>query len=456
MRRSLIIESSLCTPHTETGIELYHLNNEKPNEAKLFPLISYLPTNENNLWNAKLLYESNCKKIESFYKTNEISLLQVEQTKITYHFKNPRDDKELEENIHKTFPVGQYVKGMLHTIFRTHKINYSDNNVQTVLELLIYCGVTSYEYTLKACEDYLPESVFVFNGRFPTSAGAVHACKDLQIDYTLHERSTNLSDYWLEKGSLHDPEIIMRSVKNLSSNRPPDYVNFLGSKFFINCRKGIGSTIKTFSKNFTQRELPKGFEKNEYAIFFVGTEFEQGACSGILMDIGFGNQQQAVSKLLNVCKQLKRPLMIRMHPNMVHSSHEEIGFYKNLEDDGILVIGPEDNLDSYFLLENSMVAITYISTIGAESLYALKPTIALGKSAYYFCEELMKPRTVAELASCLKNPKTPKTNKSVKEYGYWQTEKGTKHIFYQPEKLFSGIIHNTNLNTEIFRYNHQE
>ena len=115
-------------------------------------------------------------------------------------------------------------------------------------------------------------------------------------------------------------------------------------------------------------------------------------------------------------------------------STQDVEFWSNQEDNNTKVVLPLDVTDTYQLMENSDIVVTYGSTVGIEAVYNYKPVIALGRCVYEFSEEIMKPRNTEELHAFLSTPTIPKSRIGAEKYGYYRMMKKCTSFLLQTRR----------------------
>jgi hypothetical protein len=97
-----------------------------------------------------------------------------------------------------------------------------------------------------------------------------------------------------------------------------------------------------------------------------------------------GEQIECVRRLQKIFDgQNKYEFIVRLHPNLKNKSDNQKNGWLTIKDsESSRVIGPEEPISSYELLDNSVGSITFGSTIGLESAFALKPSLVIADCGY--------------------------------------------------------------------------
>ena len=259
------------------------------------------------------------------------------------------------------------------TLTKNRDIDLSKNSllVQNLIEsyLQIYSAVTN--YIIKNNID----SIFLFNGRFLHERAVWDAARDQGVQVMLFETTRN--HYFLRKEGFHsrtnNQNVMLEHWENSDLNFEKRLE--IGSKYFSELR----SKLRPFVT-----ETKQGFKINKpYFVYFSSSDDEA---------VGFwdewneplGEQLECVKKLQKIFDdQNEFELVMRLHPNLKNKSDSQKSGWSAIKDsESTKIIGPEQKISSYELLDNSVGSITFGSTIGLESAFALKPSLVLADCGY--------------------------------------------------------------------------
>lgn len=445
--KTLIIETSLISPHSETGLELYLTDIDRGNLPYYLDLYNYLPTVENYIFRENKFFKEKAlnftKKIRNHFQINFVKIPNLKIPRILI----PDFSKvELESLYIESFPIGKSIRSMLHSMCKLDEIDLSDEKTQAVAELLYLIGAQAYYTSYFALDSLNPNLAYIFNGRYVTSAACRYACKKRKVKYLLHERGSSHETFKLTADqSLQNIETFHRNVISYCKLFPDEIISIVAAKFYTSNRKKIELVTGQHSKNQIPDKVPPYCNTSDYSVYFCSSQNEICEDEKSEWDIGLGCQREAVAALVKIYTKHKKLLVIRMHPNSGNQSEKDLLFYNSIKSDYVRIILPNDTYCSYRLAENSETVISFISTMGIEASYLGKPVICMGKSAYYFSDDIMKPRNVYDLENYVLNPIMPENRRSAEKIAFYLTEVGFNHFYYKPEALFSGTINNINI-----------
>jgi hypothetical protein len=117
-----------------------------------------------------------------------------------------------------------------------------------------------------------------------------------------------------------------------------------------------------------------------------------------------GEQLDCVKKLQEIFEaQSTYELVVRIHPNLKNKSQKQKqGWAQISSTNSSKVIQAEEKISSYELLENSVGSISFGSTIGLESAFALKPSLVIADCGYDLIGVVDKANSWAYISNWIK------------------------------------------------------
>jgi len=441
MKKILIFETALFTPHTETGLEIFFSNKSQGNCTKYVPLYNILTNIETHLFCDNKFHKDRCAyitpKIKSLIGSNDFIEPNIENidAKIPVFSADPAIFKLYIEQ----FPIGPYLYNNITQYIKNSEVNLKHKETFELARELYSIGVQSYYYSKRIIEQTKPDIIYVCNGRFMSQAGTVWAARATDTTYYIHERGPDLNNFFLNK-YLHDHEGVHDDLRNINANVDQEILSHVANQFYTGIREGAEKSWPSFIGNQKGGELPAKIKNRSFMSYFQSSDFESGTFPGNNMDRGLGRQKKAFQKLKSLCEKLNKFLVVRMHPNQANGSVEDFNFWKNQQSENTLVIEPTDPTDTYELMDKSEIVTTFSSSVGIEAAYNYKPVIVLGRCYYETCDEIMKPRSEEELESFLCNPSKPRKRKGAEIFGYYTMMNSIPHYYYKPIATFDGTI----------------
>jgi Capsule polysaccharide biosynthesis protein len=132
-------------------------------------------------------------------------------------------------------------------------------------------------------------------------------------------------------------------------------------------------------------------------------------------------------------------MFVRVHPRLASMTNAQTRFFQSIAHRfrNVEIIAPDSPIDSYALMDNCDLVLTYGSTMGVEALFANKPSILMGHAIYEDWGGVIKPSSHGDLIHMLKEfiarrrfAETGGYNLAIARYGYILQNVGIplKHI----------------------------
>lgn len=447
----LIQNSYPATPHFETELELALKYLNEGHEVFLLPGTSkfkFCYFNPLNSWYRHKLAQSIFKKgIEILrIKTsnpqnlNILEYPEIDTSNVLYP--NITSIEELKKFKYKNLDFGLAIASSLISYKREHKLNVKQN--EDLIRNAFYTTVFVYESCRLILEDLNPDLVILFNGRFVENRPLIRICQQLNVRFLTHERAGVLGRYLIRENSVpHDIAIASEEIESIWLQRENDAVS-VGSKFFedrINRKQqGWHSYTKGQQKGF----IPSSINKENVNIVIFNSSIDEyegidGYSNPIYRDENLG--------IAEVCKSLlpysKIKIFLRIHPNLKGLANSQINELNQFEKDyeNLTLIHAHEEVDSYALMENADIVLTFGSTMGLEAAFAGKPVVFAGRS---FAEKLTcfhTPSSHEQIIAFLTDSSLKALDKKdCIKYGYWELNYGTRFKYYQPISVTDGTF----------------
>jgi hypothetical protein len=219
------------------------------------------------------------------------------------------------------------------------------------------------------------DKVLLFNGRFLHERAVWDASKELGTEILLFETTRNRLH--VRKLGFHNRDnnqkLVIEHWKNSEETLES---KIFESNLWFEDMNGKSNPFFTSIKVQSISDKP-------YLVYFSNSDDEA---------VGFweswsenlGKQIDCVKRLQEIiAKQNKYNLVIRLHPNLLNKTVNEIDSWLDLpEKPNSMVIEPSEKISSYELLEKSIGVITFGSTMGIQAAHALKPVLVLADCKY--------------------------------------------------------------------------
>jgi hypothetical protein len=178
----------------------------------------------------------------------------------------------------------------------------------------------------------------------------------------------------------------------------------IGSSWFID---RIEHTEKDNERFTSEQQKGLGIDRSDQTT--VVTYFSSSGDEIAELDLDwtsfFGGQEGAVAAVADICRELGYRFVVRTHPHKrfkpardVHDWHAAVA---SAGPD--LHLDEHSSVDSYTLMRQSDVVVTFGSTTGVEAGFAERPVVVMGPSAYDELGCAVRVRTQEELVEALRD-----------------------------------------------------
>lgn len=336
--------------------------------------------------------------------------------------------------------IGWGVLSSAVSMYRDSTVSYPRN--RRILYALLTASIMMYKATRRLINAVAPDAVLLFNGRFATTRAAMRAAETGGVPWLIHERGCDKSHYWLGDARPHDTE---RAQQQMRSHWRP-HLEAEGHRFFQERRQRVERRWHSFTKHQETGRLPPVMRgPGGWVTFFTSSDDEMVAIGEGFANAAFPTQFDAVGAVVEAVQSIPElRLCVRVHPHVARKSRADRRRWSMLQVPGGVLVGPDENVDSYALLDRSRVVCTYGSTMGIEATYWGRPSLLLSRSSYDGFDVCRQASDAEEIRAYLDQPTVyPRANTLV--YGAYQQTYGEPYRYYGAESLHRGTILGTYL-----------
>lgn len=449
-KKILIIEAIPHTPHLETAAEISILEKRRGHEVYFLWLGDNLPWHDWKIPFYKDNFGYTINKKISFIKEilskEKIDIIKKKNFYLKdiidwskYKFKN---QQELSSYKYKGINLGSGVRSSLISKLKDH--NFCVKKNKNKIKNLLLTAAIIFEQSNFIIKKIKPTCIFTFNSRFAISRAIILAAKKNNTPVIRHERGANFKKYELYKKDLHDYDYRSKLVNDFwkkNSNK----INKLSisKKFFISKRNGKDLFWISHTKNQIKNFYPKKIG-NFRITFFSSSNYEFAA--HLKKNHYWKSQFSAIDDILSIIKKKNIEFIVRLHPHLAsNQNYKDRIELTNYLKEKCRIIKPDDPVDSYSLLINSDLIISYGSKISAEATFFKKPSISLRPTDYSDLNLTYEPKNKNQLKKLILNKKLkPKPYINAVKYGYYQYSFGINYKIYKPKNLFEGSFYEKN------------
>lgn len=295
-------------------------------------------------------------------------------------------------------------------------------------------------------DDYKPDVVYTFNGRFEEVRPVYDICKKLNIHLFLSEGYPVKGEWKKVMFENHLPHDVRYNMELRDYcwehfNMTEEEKIKLGNSFYLNRRHGIYAGDKIYVKDQIDGNLPD-IDKSKRNIAIMNSSEDEYAAVGAEWDSlkFFPSQYDGIVYLLEQAYPNVH-FYLRIHPNLKdikYKFHTEL--HKLPEKyDNVTVIPGDSPVSTYSLLDEVDKVVVFGSTMGVESVYWKKPVINLGPAQYSYDNVCYVPKDNDELDRMITSDLEPLFNDAIIRYGAYIMNQEPlfvkkKYVEYQPKE----------------------
>ncbi len=259
-----------------------------------------------------------------------------------------------------------------------------------------------YDQTYRVIEDRDCTAVLAYNGRFLHDSAVAAAAAAHGLPVLAYDTGGLETDFDLTIDATHDWSALQARMRRMYEEWPLDERDDLGGAWF----RDRAAHTEAANAYFTgDQQLGRGIDRTPEEV--VVTYFSSSGDEIAELDLDwadyFNGQGGALLALADQCRALGYRLVVRTHPHKRHKPKRDVEEWH----EAVAAAGPSlhvdehSDVDSYTLMRQSDVVVTYGSTTGVEAGFAERPVIVMGPSAYDELGCAVRVRTADELQNAL-------------------------------------------------------
>jgi hypothetical protein len=295
---------------------------------------------------------------------------------------------------------------------------------------------------LKMIEDYKPDRVYVFSGRFAHTQAVFSACKESKTDCFIHERGSDLFKYSItENSTITDLDYNYKAILSAWENADETTRLDLGAQFYTNRRKGIIQNWYSFTKDHVT-QYPDNWNPNKRNILILHSSDDELSTawhndSGNLFTDQI-SAIRAIGEYFNDQNELH--FYLRIHPNFKSVNSPIKAEMYALDYNCFTIIPAESNISTYFLMDSCEKSISFGSTAGIEATMWDKPSILVGSSFYKGLGSTYEPSSPEKLFTMIKSYLNPLPKAGALKYGYYMETFGIPFKYFKSIDIVKGLF----------------
>ncbi len=439
------------SPHFETELELAERHLEKSDEVTFITCDAALHFCEVNPEHAyeqcRLCYgraREGLKHLSSPVQAFKLSdlIVQAKESMALLHKlpKSYHSFDELYQLKFENFDLGAAVLSSLNSFLNDPEPDPAvDQEVTWSILSAAFAAYVALDVYLKR---YSCDLFYVLNGRLANFRAALRACQKHGVRCLVHERGCDLYSYSLAENTMpHDPAHITKYLADtLGKAESPAQKRAVAKEFYSERREGKIANWVSLTEQQIRGSVPEGWLESPLRIAaFSSTESEFSCLREFFPSPLYPSQAEGFETIIHdlARNRFEGIFAIRMHPNSARTKADFTERLRLLPYPFLRVIGPEEKIDSYALLQTANKVLTFGSTIGIEAAYRGVPSISARWAAYEDLGSTYNAKTHDELLRLLLEPLDPKPVDGAIDFGYYAKTFGDRLKYVSPLSAFS-------------------
>ncbi|MDB4724540.1 hypothetical protein OAF85_00005, partial [Planctomycetota bacterium] len=288
-------------------------------------------------------------------------------------------------------PVGEWAKSSAFNQFRLSRISLENPEVVQVLRDCIVGTAISFEALSGALDEFQPEVVITFNGRFFSHRVAVELARQRGLQVVTHERGFRKSTALLRSGGMiHELDLFDRIWSDWHDVPLKLEEARTTSQMFHNRRYGKDLNWKSFSPppgeaDALRRQL--SLDDRPIVACFTSSD-DEWLTFPERREGAFPESLDWIPATLDAARQSPDlQWVIRLHPNLVNYGINEQAMQQARELAAQLpancrLVMPTDDVSSYTLADIAACGVVYGTTLGVEMASRGKAVVAVARGWY--------------------------------------------------------------------------
>jgi hypothetical protein len=458
VQRALVVDTISWRPHLETSMEIALEARERGARVRYLNLRRLLPATEDGSWLPRAIDLNTLRigRAKQLLRAAGIEVLEpappradLARVRSTAKqlLESCADNAALSRLQHDGF--AELGWGVLSSVVEATRNPFASvRSHPQVVERYLASALLAYRLARAAIREFAPDVVVLFNGRYASTRAVLAAAAVEGARALIHDRGCDRDHYWLASEPIHDPDYVQRCIREFWR---PELAS-AGGEWFQQRRARVEKGWISYTKRQVEAKIPPAMHDGaRWIVFFSSSEDELVAVGDKYVNAAFPMQIDAVRAVAAAVQRLPGyRLCLRMHPNIASKSPEQIAFWRGLRIPGAIIVGPEEDFDSYAMLDRAHVACSYGSTMGIEATYWARPSLLLNRSLYDGLDATLNARSSAEIEEFFANPKVfPQLGALM--FGAFYAGYGLRHRYYQARDLFRGRILGADLDSSAVR-----
>ena len=291
-----------------------------------------------------------------------------------------------------------------------------------------------FDQACRVIEERHSTAVFAYNGRFLHDSAVAAAAARYGLPVLAYDTGGLETDFDLTIDATHDWSALQKRMITMYKAWPAPEGEQLGASWFLDRSSHAEANNARFTGG---QELGRGIDRSEDEVVVVYFSSSGDEIAELDLDWAdyFNGQPGALLAVAQECRRLGYRFVVRTHPHKRYKPERDVQDWHQAvaASQPDLHLDEYSEVDSYTLMSQADVVVTYGSTTGIEAGFAGRPVIVMGPSAYDELGCAVRARTVDELGQALQT-RSAGTRVDAIPYGLMMKRRGFAYSYVTREE----------------------
>lgn len=367
--------------------------------------------------------------------------IKLKATKFDYKVPNFSNLDELMNYNYEGINVGRGAASSILSYYKDYQLN--SKKYGEIIELELRKAINVYLNFKEILNREKPDKVILFNGRFSEVMPLFDYCSVNNQDFSVLEAGAQNKYELYENCFPHSIKYRTKITEELWDKEPNvELKEKVGHDWFVKKRFGDETFDKSYLKNQEKGKLPKTFDKNKRNILILNSSEDEMKVIKEWKSKIFENQNSSVELILqHFIENKKIHFFLRAHPNLDVPGNIQMEELYSMDYPNLTIIKPNEEIDTYAMIDSCEKTITFGSTAGIEATYWGRPSILIGKAYHSLMDNTAyKPESFEEVFNLIEDEKLKSMSQNAcLPYGYYYSNVGKE----SKDFVFNGLNNST-------------
>jgi len=305
-----------------------------------------------------------------------------------------------------------------------------------MLELQVRTAIGASENYKRILDRVMPDEVVMYNGRHIQVFPMVDLCQKRGIAFRCFEFGSRVNRYHeFINTTPHSIESRQATMREMWRAADPGERAQKASAWYKNKRNRLKTNDQVYTAGQDVGTLPPGFDASVHNVaIFNSSEDEMKTIREWKTDL-FDSQNEAIRGVLEATREdAGLHFYLRVHPNLARVDNDQLRELLDWDYPHLTISPPDDEVDTYALVDAADVVLTFGSSVGLEATYWGTPSVLYGKSFYEKMDVVYQPASLTELLALLRTPAPPaKPKENALPFAYYIDNYGTPFTYSRVE-----------------------